>query len=234
MGSQRVEHDWATELNWWVFQVAQWVKNLPANQEMHEMWRRSLGGEDPWEEGMATHSSILARRIPWTEEPGGIQSIVSQRVGHDWSDWPHAPHAVLSTTLSSGCCKELCFTKEETEAETEETEAERGEHMPEATQLVRAEPDSRPGGSLNYQCSYTGWKSVFYSLALHRRKKGITHWPAFSAYLWMGEIPEGRLPCINFKNQINVFCFFAFSTHCLLVMNYKFFKAVELSKVIRK
>ena len=43
----------------------------------------SLGGEDPLEEGMATHSSILAWRIPWTEEPGGLQSIRSKRGGHD-------------------------------------------------------------------------------------------------------------------------------------------------------
>ena len=64
-------------------QVAQWVKNLPANQEMQEMWVQSLGGEDPQEEGIATHSSILAWRIPWTEERGGIQSIVLQRVGND-------------------------------------------------------------------------------------------------------------------------------------------------------
>ena len=43
----------------------------------------SLGREDPLEEGMATHSSILAWRVPWTEEPGGLQAIGSQRVGHD-------------------------------------------------------------------------------------------------------------------------------------------------------
>ena len=48
------------------------VKNLPAVQET---WVQSLGWEDPLEEGMATHSSILAQRIPWTEEPGGLQSI---------------------------------------------------------------------------------------------------------------------------------------------------------------
>ena len=47
------------------------------------MWVRSLGQEDPLEEGMATHSSILAWRIPWTEEPGELQPIASQRVGHD-------------------------------------------------------------------------------------------------------------------------------------------------------
>ena len=56
--------------------VAQTVKNLPA---MQETWVRSLGGEDPLETGMATHSSILAWRIPWTEEPGGLQSIGSHR-----------------------------------------------------------------------------------------------------------------------------------------------------------
>ena len=46
-------------------------------------WVPFLGREDPLEEGMATHSSILAWRIPWTEEPGGLQSMRSQRVGHD-------------------------------------------------------------------------------------------------------------------------------------------------------
>ena len=60
--------------------MAQMVKNLPAVQET---WVRSLGWEDALEKGMATHSSILAERIPWTEEPGGLQSMGSQRVGHD-------------------------------------------------------------------------------------------------------------------------------------------------------
>jgi len=50
---------------------------------MQEIQVRSLGWEDPLEKGMATHSSILAWRIPWTEEPGGLQSMGSQRVGHD-------------------------------------------------------------------------------------------------------------------------------------------------------
>ena len=56
------------------------VKNPPAIQEVQV---RSLGQEDPLEDGMATHSNILAWRIPWTEEPGGLQSIGSQRVTHD-------------------------------------------------------------------------------------------------------------------------------------------------------
>ena len=53
------------------------VKNPP------EIWVQSLGREDPLEEGLATHSSILAWRIPWTEEAGGLQSMGSKRVGHD-------------------------------------------------------------------------------------------------------------------------------------------------------
>ena len=56
------------------------VKNLPA---MRETQVQSLGGEDPLEKEMATHSNILAWRIPWTEEPGGLQSMGSQRVGHN-------------------------------------------------------------------------------------------------------------------------------------------------------
>ena len=59
------------------------VKNLPVNAgDIREMVQ-SLGQEDPLEEGMATHSSILAWRIPWTEEPGGLQSMKLQRVRHD-------------------------------------------------------------------------------------------------------------------------------------------------------
>ena len=59
------------------------VKNPPAMQETQETWVRSLGQEDSLEEGMATHSSILAWRIPWTEEPGELQYMGSRRTGHD-------------------------------------------------------------------------------------------------------------------------------------------------------
>ena len=55
--------------------MAQWIKNLPAMQETQETWVRSLGWEDPLEEGVATHSGILAWKIPWTKEPGGLQSM---------------------------------------------------------------------------------------------------------------------------------------------------------------
>ena len=62
--------------------VAQTVKNPPA---MRETWVWSLGREDALEEDMATHSSVLAWRVPWTEEPGGLQSTGSPRAGHDWA-----------------------------------------------------------------------------------------------------------------------------------------------------
>ena len=86
---------------------AQTVKKPPA---MRETWVRSLGREDPLEEGMATHSSILTWRIPWTEEPGGLQSMGSQRVGHDWvtdtffhfSLWGYLPVIVAGQTQESG------------------------------------------------------------------------------------------------------------------------------------
>ena len=62
------------------------VKNLPA---MWETWVRFLGWEDPLQKGMTTHSSSLAWRIPWTEESGGLKSMGSQRVGHDWATKTH-------------------------------------------------------------------------------------------------------------------------------------------------
>ena len=66
------------------------VKDLSAMQETQEMpWVWSLGWEDPLEEGMATHSGILAGKIPWTEEPERLQSIALHRVEHNWSDWAH-------------------------------------------------------------------------------------------------------------------------------------------------
>ena len=82
--------------------VAQRLKRLPP---MRETWVRSLGQEDPLEKEMATHSSILAWRIPWMEEPGRLQSMGSQRVGHDWATspqltsphlYPHAPNPCQS------------------------------------------------------------------------------------------------------------------------------------------
>ena len=72
------------------FLVSQTEKNLPAMQETRV---QSLGGEDPLEKGIATHSSIIASRIPWTEEPGRLQSTRSQRVGRD---------RVTTTLMSAG------------------------------------------------------------------------------------------------------------------------------------
>ena len=73
-------HIWLHLLYHMGFPVAQLVKNLPT---VRETWVRYLGWEDPLEESMATHSSILAWRIPWIEEPGRLESTGSQRVGHD-------------------------------------------------------------------------------------------------------------------------------------------------------
>ena len=78
MGSQRVGHDWATQASL----VAQMVKRLPA---MRETRVRFLGREGPLEKEMAIHSSTLAWKIPWTEEPDRQQSMGSQRVRHDWA-----------------------------------------------------------------------------------------------------------------------------------------------------
>ena len=72
--------------------VAQSVKNLPAVQEA---WVRSLDQEDPLEREMATHSSTVSWRISWTEGPGGLQSMGSQRVGHDWVTNTYYPHVAF-------------------------------------------------------------------------------------------------------------------------------------------
>ena len=105
--------------------MAQRVKRLPT---MQETWIWFLGGEDPLEKEMATHSSTLAWKIPWTEEPGGLQSMGSQRVRHDWTTSPspflifHCVYVpllsypsicrwtsrLLSCPLYKQCCNELC------------------------------------------------------------------------------------------------------------------------------
>ena len=66
----------------WASQVELLVKNLPVNAEIQKTWVRSLGQKDPLEESMATHSSILAWRIPWTEEPGRLPT---DRVAKSWT-----------------------------------------------------------------------------------------------------------------------------------------------------
>ena len=86
------------------------VKNTPANTEdirdMSYIW--SLGGKDPLEKEMAIHSSILAWRIPWTEEPGGLQSMGLQRVGHDWSNLAeHTPSLNTTYLQKNGAVDEV-------------------------------------------------------------------------------------------------------------------------------
>ena len=86
----RVRHDWsnlaaaaaATNTHTWTSLVAQTVKHLPI---MREIWVQSLGWKDLLEKEMATYSSVLAWKIPWMEETGRLQSIGSQRVGHNWA-----------------------------------------------------------------------------------------------------------------------------------------------------
>ena len=85
---------WCLELK----PVIQIVKNLPAMQEAQV---RSLGQEYPLEDGMATHSDILAWRIPWTEEPGGVQSRGLQKVGHDWGLTLSLSHLHINLHISS-------------------------------------------------------------------------------------------------------------------------------------
>ena len=82
--------------------MAQTVKNVPPTQETQNHF---LGWEDPLKKGMATHSSILAWRIPWTEEPGGLQSMGLQRVGNDLVTNTHTVTIVNNTVLYT--CKWL-------------------------------------------------------------------------------------------------------------------------------
>ena len=72
-------------------------------QEMQEMWVRSLGREDPLEEEMETHSSILAWKIPWTEEPGELWSVESQRIGHNLATDHSAGEANITTEEKQYC-----------------------------------------------------------------------------------------------------------------------------------
>ena len=83
------------------------VKNLPTVWELQETWVLFLGREDPLEEGTATHSSILAWRIPWTEDPGRLLSIGLQRIEHEWSNLP-----LLLLLLSCFSHVRLCATPE--------------------------------------------------------------------------------------------------------------------------
>ena len=108
-GLQRVRRDWTTELNWTEYKgfitvnlVAQLVKNPTAMQKTPF---RSLGWQDPLQKRMATHSSILAWRIPWTEDPGGLQSLGSQRIRHDWATKQKQPEESQSTVFTTylGC-----------------------------------------------------------------------------------------------------------------------------------
>ena len=93
------------------FSMTQVVRNPPAGQETQETWVWSLGQEDPLEEEMATHSSILVWKIPWPEEPGGLQSVGLQRVGHEWAT-KHRSIKLLGhlSSTDSSVHSELCLS----------------------------------------------------------------------------------------------------------------------------
>ena len=99
--------------------MAQAVKNPPATQETQEAWVPSLGWEDPLEQEMATHSSILTRKMPWMEERGRLQSMGSQRLEHDWAGKQRqidgesqvtVSHWILSIQYSESELKWICAT----------------------------------------------------------------------------------------------------------------------------
>ena len=104
-----------------------WRIHLPM-QGSQEMRVSSLGQEDPLEEEMATHSNILAWRIPWTEEPGGLQSMELQRVGHDWAN-KHA--RIVSLKFLRGLCKGVPTTAP-SKAKAEAMDGEAGSWAPRA------------------------------------------------------------------------------------------------------
>ena len=81
----RGTRDQIANIHWIMEKAREFQKNhlLPIMEEPQETWVRSLGREGPLEEGMATHCSILAGKIPWIGEPGGLQSVGSQRVRHN-------------------------------------------------------------------------------------------------------------------------------------------------------
>ena len=98
----------------WRVLVPQLVKNLPATQEIQV---QSLVGEDPLEKEMATHSSVLAWKIPWTQKPGRLQSMGSQRVRHDLATNPHFCECSPRNSTSSHYKDQIeipsCFSQKE-------------------------------------------------------------------------------------------------------------------------
>ena len=85
-------------VSYWASLVAQMVKRLPT---MRETWVQSLGWENPLEKEMATHSSILAWKIPWTEDSGRLQSMGSQSVGHNWATSLHFTASTCPFSVSA-------------------------------------------------------------------------------------------------------------------------------------
>ena len=86
-----------------------WLGGKESAYNVGDLGSIPKGRKIPLEKGMATHSSILAWRIPWTEEPGGLQSIGSQRVRHDWSDWEHTHKSSVVRIMDNFQFHHLCI-----------------------------------------------------------------------------------------------------------------------------
>ena len=102
-----------SDMTWWLNNNKPGQGASQVTLVVKNPWFCSLGREDPLKEGVATHSSLLAWKSSWTEEPGGLQSMGSHRVGHDWSDLA-SMRANWNRILRSVCCKfcrHLCIAK---------------------------------------------------------------------------------------------------------------------------
>ena len=133
-------------------------------QETQEMRVQSLGREDPLEKEIANHSSILAWRIPWTEESGGLQSMGSQRVGHNWNNLAH---------VNMGRKPNFWWRAPDL-APTCPTENE------EAIWMNSRKPPNN--SSFNHHLTATAWQTTVRNFLLSPEQWGITKWLLFSSY----------------------------------------------------
>ena len=131
---------------------------------MQETQIQSLGQEDPLEEGMATHSSILVWRIPWAEEPGELLSMGSKRVGHDWSDWAHTQK--LIEHCKSTLLQENLQKRNEIQVTSEHFFKTLNAEDNGATYRIVAKPHSA--------CCHSGGDQKIWSPTLFERKKNAS------------------------------------------------------------
>ena len=151
-------------------------------QEMQETQVQSLGWEDPLEEEMATYPSILAGKIPWTEEPGGLQSMGSQRVKHDWAT-EHDTHGTFTSSLTCTLSKSLPGTQQ---TPPKKGQTKEGQHI----MYVESEV------SLESKCSSPEWKQRGHFWPEGSQHTGFTGLPGSEWWLevrWAQEAREAGL-----------------------------------------